>query len=157
MMEWLPLGMLLVLYAICFATIGVRTFANGHPWLGVCGAVVPILWVLGVVLPARPRAAVRRRHVVNPPRHDRASSRRTVLTDESWAGLLKGRGGRRTTSWPEQDQPAAVGYRGPDSQRPVRHQQAVRVTRPIIGRPLRGSHGGPATFAQTKRSTCTSK
>ena len=56
MMEWLPLAALLLLYALCFATIGARTFANGHTWLGVCGAVVPIFWVLGIALPARQRA-----------------------------------------------------------------------------------------------------
>ena len=135
MMEWLPLGMLLVLYAICFATIGVRTFASGHAWLGACGAVVPILWVLGVILPPRPRAShpttSRRRR---PPR-DRVSPRQAIRSDESGTRSATDGGGRRTTLEPEQGQSAAAIYLGPNSRRLVRHQQAVRIARP--------THGGP--------------
>jgi hypothetical protein len=43
-----------IIYLICLFTIGILTFKKGYTLLGLLGAVMPILWLIGAFLPARP-------------------------------------------------------------------------------------------------------
>jgi hypothetical protein len=150
--EWLPLGVFVILYAICLASVGTRTFAKGHTWLGVCGIVLPVLWVLGAVLPARPRTdvrPVRRRFqaIGGPtrgspaPRLNGGARRPTGRPpgDDSGDGVISTQEPALLDS--ERRRPAAI-YRGPNGRRPVHRQQAVPVARPLTGRMVRPSRGG---------------
>jgi hypothetical protein len=47
---WIGIGGFL-LYAVLLLTCGIRTGKRGHPVLFIVGFFVPILWVVGAVLP----------------------------------------------------------------------------------------------------------
>ncbi len=49
-----------VLYLVLLFTVAVITFRKGHWVLGLIGIFIPILWVLGAILPARPGSSYRR-------------------------------------------------------------------------------------------------
>jgi hypothetical protein len=51
-----------VLYLVLLFTVAVITFRKGHWVLGLIGIFIPILWVLGAILPARPGSSYRRSH-----------------------------------------------------------------------------------------------
>jgi len=42
-----------VLYLVLLLTVAVMTFRKGHWVLGLIGFFIPILWLIGAVLPAR--------------------------------------------------------------------------------------------------------
>jgi hypothetical protein len=47
---WFGLGGFLV-YAVLLLTCGIRAGRRGHPVLFIVGFFVPILWIIGAVLP----------------------------------------------------------------------------------------------------------
>ena len=53
---WLFATGLGLLYLILIFTLAVMSFRKGHWILGLTGFFLPILWVIGAVLPARHRA-----------------------------------------------------------------------------------------------------
>lgn len=53
-LEWILVLILAVLYITFVFTIAVVTFRKGYLVLGVIGIFMPILWLIGAILPARP-------------------------------------------------------------------------------------------------------
>ena len=51
-----------ILYLVLLFTVAVITFRKGHWVLGLIGIFIPILWVLGAILPARRGSSYRRRN-----------------------------------------------------------------------------------------------
>ena len=47
------------IYLVLLLTVAVLTFRKGHWVLGVIGIFIPILWLIGAVLPDRHRRAYR--------------------------------------------------------------------------------------------------
>jgi hypothetical protein len=54
--EWAVESVVTVAYLACLVTIGERTFAHRHMWLGILGLVCPLLWLVGSLSPTRPGA-----------------------------------------------------------------------------------------------------
>ena len=54
--EWVLTGCLVVAYLILLFACGVRTFQRGRLVLGVLGALLPVLWLVGALLPPRRHA-----------------------------------------------------------------------------------------------------
>jgi uncharacterized membrane protein len=55
-MEWFAGGMgfcLFVLYIFMIFTVAIITFRKGHIVLGILGIFLPILWLIGAILPAK--------------------------------------------------------------------------------------------------------
>jgi hypothetical protein len=52
-MQWLGGTVLAVLYLIFIFTVGLMTFRKGHLVLGILGIFIPLLWVIGALLPNR--------------------------------------------------------------------------------------------------------
>jgi hypothetical protein len=53
-LEW-TLGVILFsIYVTCIFTVCSITFQKGHTLLGIVGIFVPILWLIGAILPAKP-------------------------------------------------------------------------------------------------------
>jgi hypothetical protein len=48
---WLSLA---AIYIACLFTVCALTFRKGHTLLGIVGIFLPILWLIGAVLPAKP-------------------------------------------------------------------------------------------------------
>lgn len=56
-LDWF-LGMtLFVLYLFCLFTVCSLTFQKGYIVLGVVGIFLPILWLIGAILPPKPGSA----------------------------------------------------------------------------------------------------
>jgi hypothetical protein len=55
-LEWILSTVLVVLYIALIFTVAVMTFRKGHVVLGVAGIFVPILWLVGAVLPPTARS-----------------------------------------------------------------------------------------------------
>jgi len=55
-------AMVVSVYLFCLVSICVLSFQKGHMLLGFVGFVIPVLWLIGALLPARPgsRHAVKR-------------------------------------------------------------------------------------------------
>jgi hypothetical protein len=53
---WIVLG---VLYFVLMVTLGVMTLRGGHYWLFVFGLFLPVLWVVGGLIPPTESAALR--------------------------------------------------------------------------------------------------
>lgn len=53
-LEWILTSMLVTLYFTILITAGVTTFSKGRWVLGILGLFVPLLWLIGMFLPARP-------------------------------------------------------------------------------------------------------
>ena len=53
-LEWMLMSTLGVIYLVCLFTVCSLTFRKGHVSLGIIGIVLPFLWLIGAVLPARP-------------------------------------------------------------------------------------------------------
>ena len=49
-----------ILYLVLLFTVALITFRKGHWVLGIIGIFIPILWVLGAILPAKPGSSYRR-------------------------------------------------------------------------------------------------
>ena len=45
--------LLSVIYVVLIITLGLLSFRKGHWVLGLIGFFLPVLWVIGAVLPAR--------------------------------------------------------------------------------------------------------
>jgi hypothetical protein len=53
-LEWVLGFALAVLYIACVFTVCLITFRKGHMVLGILGIFLPILWLIGAVLPPKP-------------------------------------------------------------------------------------------------------
>ena len=53
-LEWTLASILFILYFGILITAGVMTFSKGRWFLGILGIFMPLLWLLGAILPARP-------------------------------------------------------------------------------------------------------
>ena len=42
------------MYLVCIVTVCLMTFRKGHTILGILGIFLPLLWLIGAVLPAKP-------------------------------------------------------------------------------------------------------
>jgi hypothetical protein len=51
---WVLLG---VLYFVILLTLGLATLRKGHLFLFFIGIIFPVLWLVGALIPATPRAA----------------------------------------------------------------------------------------------------
>jgi hypothetical protein len=51
---WMFTSWLVVLYLFLLFTVCLLTFQKGHILLGILGIFLPILWLIGAILPARP-------------------------------------------------------------------------------------------------------
>ena len=51
--EWILTGCLVVGYLVLLFTCGARTVQRGRLVLGFLGALLPVLWVVGALLPPR--------------------------------------------------------------------------------------------------------
>jgi hypothetical protein len=52
-MYLLGLGLLAIYVALLF-TVCALTFKKGRMWLAIAGIFLPILWLIGAILPAKP-------------------------------------------------------------------------------------------------------
>lgn len=66
-MEWILWFFVVTFYVVCLFTVCLVTFRKGHMVLGIVGIFLPILWVIGAVLPARPGSAHEREFRSVPP------------------------------------------------------------------------------------------
>jgi threonine/homoserine/homoserine lactone efflux protein len=51
---WVFGFMFWAMYIVCLFTVCLLTFQKGHTILGVLGFFLPLLWLIGAVLPAKP-------------------------------------------------------------------------------------------------------
>jgi hypothetical protein len=65
-LDWILSVTLSVIYIVCLFTVCSLTFRKGYTLLGILGIFLPILWLIGAVLPAkrgsRDRMEEERRH-----------------------------------------------------------------------------------------------
>jgi hypothetical protein len=54
--EFVLTGCLVLAYLVLMFTCGARTFQKGRPVLGVLGVLLPVLWLVGALLPNRRHA-----------------------------------------------------------------------------------------------------
>jgi hypothetical protein len=52
-LEWMLSMSLMLIYFTCLFTVCALTFRKGYPILGIIGIFLPILWLIGAVLPAK--------------------------------------------------------------------------------------------------------
>jgi hypothetical protein len=52
-LEWILTFVLFSLYLVCIVTVCMVTFRKGYIVLGIAGIVLPVLWLIGAVLPAK--------------------------------------------------------------------------------------------------------
>ena len=52
-LEWFLSFSLLMIYIACLFTVCSLTFRKGHTLLGIVGIFVPILWLIGAMLPSK--------------------------------------------------------------------------------------------------------
>jgi hypothetical protein len=53
-LDWVFTSLFFVLYICLLFTVCLMTFQKGHIVLGIVGIFIPILWLIGAILPARP-------------------------------------------------------------------------------------------------------
>jgi hypothetical protein len=51
---WTFSFMFWAMYIVCIFTVCLLTFQKGHTILGILGIFLPLLWLIGAVLPAKP-------------------------------------------------------------------------------------------------------
>jgi hypothetical protein len=56
-LDWVFTSFFLVTYVFLIFTVCVMTFQKGHIVLGILGIFMPLLWLIGAILPARPGSA----------------------------------------------------------------------------------------------------
>ena len=56
-MEWMLWSTPTAFYVCCVFTVCLITFQKGHTLLGIVGIFMPLLWLVGAVLPPRPGSA----------------------------------------------------------------------------------------------------
>jgi hypothetical protein len=59
-LDWIFTSFFFVLYFFLLFTVCVMTFQKGHIVLGIVGIFIPLLWLIGAILPARPGSAYQR-------------------------------------------------------------------------------------------------
>jgi hypothetical protein len=52
-LEWVLAMSLFMLYITCIFTVCSMTFQKGHTLLGILGIFIPLLWLIGAMLPAK--------------------------------------------------------------------------------------------------------
>jgi len=52
-LEWVLWIILVAFYICCIFTVCLLTFQKGHTLLGIVGIFIPLLWLVGAILPAR--------------------------------------------------------------------------------------------------------
>jgi hypothetical protein len=52
-LEWILWIILVAFYICCVFTVCLLTFQKGHTLLGIVGIFIPLLWLVGAILPAR--------------------------------------------------------------------------------------------------------
>lgn len=52
-LEWTLMASLLAIYLVCLFTVCSLTFSKGYTLLGVIGIFLPLLWLIGAVLPPK--------------------------------------------------------------------------------------------------------
>jgi hypothetical protein len=52
-LDWVITGAFAVIYVALLFTVCLMTFRKGYYVLGILGIFVPILWLIGAILPAR--------------------------------------------------------------------------------------------------------
>lgn len=52
-LDWFFTVFFMVLYLVLLFTLAVVTFRKGHWIIGIIGIFIPLLWIVGAVLPAR--------------------------------------------------------------------------------------------------------
>ena len=53
-MEWFLGFLILIVYLGLLITCCSMTLRKGYTWLAIIGIILPILWIIGVFLPAKP-------------------------------------------------------------------------------------------------------
>jgi hypothetical protein len=53
-LEWILWSILAAFYVCCLFTVCLITFQKGHTLLGIVGIFIPLLWLFGALLPAKP-------------------------------------------------------------------------------------------------------
>jgi hypothetical protein len=53
-LDWILTSILVVLYLACLVTVCAFTFQKGYIALGILGIFIPLLWLIGAILPAKP-------------------------------------------------------------------------------------------------------
>jgi hypothetical protein len=53
-LDWIFASTLMFLYVFLIFTVCFMTFQKGHIVLGILGIFLPILWLIGAILPAKP-------------------------------------------------------------------------------------------------------
>jgi hypothetical protein len=56
-LEWILWAILVTFYVCCLFTVCMITFQKGRTVLGIVGIFVPLLWLIGAILPAQPGSA----------------------------------------------------------------------------------------------------
>jgi hypothetical protein len=51
---WVLTTVLIVFYLFCLFTVCSLTFQKGRTFLGIAGIFMPLLWLVGAILPAKP-------------------------------------------------------------------------------------------------------
>jgi hypothetical protein len=52
-LDWFFTVFFMALYLVLLFTLAVVTFRKGHWVIGIIGIFIPLLWIVGAVLPAR--------------------------------------------------------------------------------------------------------
>ncbi len=52
--EWMLWIILATFYIFCVFTVCMITFQKGHTLLGIVGIFIPLLWLVGAMLPSKP-------------------------------------------------------------------------------------------------------
>jgi hypothetical protein len=53
-LAWVLSTILVVFYIVCLFTVCSLTFKKGRTLLGIAGIFMPLLWLIGAILPAKP-------------------------------------------------------------------------------------------------------
>lgn len=56
-LEWVLTSTLVVIYIALWVTVAMVTLRKGHVLLFIVGIFIPILWLIGAVLPPKPGSA----------------------------------------------------------------------------------------------------
>ena len=52
-LDWFFTVFFMILYLVLLFTLAVVTFRKGHWVIGIIGIFIPLLWIVGAILPAR--------------------------------------------------------------------------------------------------------
>lgn len=56
-LDWFLTVVLVVIYVSLIVTVAIITFQKGYLLLGIFGIFIPVLWLIGAILPAKPGSA----------------------------------------------------------------------------------------------------